>query len=311
MEKFVARIVKHRKVMRRAGGMAAATMVLISVIPNGIHGRAETQEGVTTVRAYKYEVVSIKRNKAEFDASGRNDGTTTTRDEYISKNMPLSILVGDAYGIRHPEQLSGGPSWAYSDRYDVEAKMDESVADELQKLSRDQRNAIRRQMLQELLAARFNLKVHQEPRDFSVYFLEIAKSGSKLKEAQAEDPNTSIAHNGLPLTNMIRLESGDSGIIIMTGHAVTIPFLVGNLERYVGRIVLDKTQLGGHYDFSMQFLPKLIASEPGRGSESSATDPGAPYVFTAVEKELGLKLVAGRAPVEVVVVDHADKPSEN
>jgi uncharacterized protein (TIGR03435 family) len=310
MERIVARIVRHRKVMLRVGGVAAAIMMFMSGIPDGINGRAEAQEGATAARVYKYEVVSIKRNKAEFDTSG-NDGTRTTRDEFISKNIPLSILIGIAYGIRHSEQLSGGPSWVDSDRYDVDAKMDESVADELQKLSRDERNAIRQKMLQELLATRFNVKVHQESRDFPVYFLEIAKSGSKLKEAKAEDPNAPKVSNGLPVTNVIHLESGDAGATKMTGHGVSISFLAVNLERRVGHIVVDKTGLTGNYDFSMQFTLEPNASQVGGDAVSSGTDPGAPYIFTAVETELGLKLVAGRAPIDVVVVDHAERPSEN
>jgi uncharacterized protein (TIGR03435 family) len=310
MERFAARIVKHRKVMLRVGGMAATIMALVSVIPNAVHARAEAQKGATEVRVYKYEVVSIKRNKAEFDTSG-NDGTRTTRDEFISKNEPLSTLIGIAYGIRHSEQLSGGPSWVDSDGYDVDAKMDESVADELQKLSRDERNAIRQKMLQELLATRFNVKVHQESRDFPVYFLEIAKGGSKLKEAKAEDPNAPKVSNGLPVTNVIHLESGDAGATKMTGHAVSVSFLAVNLERRVGHIVVDKTGLTGNYDFSMQFMWEPNAPQVGGDSVSPGADPGAPYIFTAVETELGLKLVAGRAPIDVVVVDHAERPSEN
>jgi uncharacterized protein (TIGR03435 family) len=310
MERFVARIVRHRVVMLRAGGMVAAIMALISAIPDAVHAQAEVQKGATAARVYRYEVVSIKRNKAEFDSSG-NDGTRTTRDEFISKNEPLTTLIGNAYGIRHPEQLSGGPSWADSDRYDVDAKMDESVADELQKLSRDERNEIRRQMLQELLATRFNVKVHHESRDFPVYFLEIAKGGSKLKEAKAEDPNAPKTPNGLPLTNVIQYGSGDAGATKMTGHGVSISFLAVNLERRAGHIVVDKTGLTGNYDFSMQFMPEPNAPQPGGDSVSSGADPGAPYLFTALETELGLKLVAGRAPIDVVVVDHAEKPSEN
>src|ERR1700678_1513839 len=312
MEKVVVRNVRHRKVMLRAGGMAAGIMALVLVfilgIPDAVQAQAEAQKGATAVRVYKYEVVSIKRNKAEFDTSG-NDGTRTTRDEFISKNEPLSILIGIAYGIRHPEQLSGVPGWAESDRYDVDAKMDESVADELQKLSRDERNAIRRQMLQELLATRFNVKVHNESRDFPVYFLEIAKSGSKLKEAKAEDPNAIKDPNGAPLTNVIRYESGDAGATKMTGHGVSISFLAVNLERRVGHIVVDKTGLTGNYDFAMQLLPEPNAPQVGGDAVSSGADRGAPYIFTAVETELGLKLVAGRAPIDVVVVDHAERPS--
>jgi uncharacterized protein (TIGR03435 family) len=314
MERFAARIVKHRKVMLRVGRMAAAIMALVLVlilgIPDAVHAQAEVPKGAAAVRVYKYEVVSIKRNKAEFDTNG-NDGTRTTRDEFISKNEPLSTLIGIAYGIRHSEQLSGGPSWADSDRYDVEAKMDESVADELQKLSRDERNAIRQKMLQELLATRFNVKVHHESREFPVYFLEIAKSGSKLMEAKAEDPNAPKTPNGLPLTNVIHLESGDAGATKMTGHGVSISFLAVNLERRAGHIVVDKTGLTGNYDFSMQFMPEPNAPQSGGDAASSGADPGAPYIFTAVETELGLKLVAGRAPIDVVVIDHAEKPSEN
>jgi uncharacterized protein (TIGR03435 family) len=311
MEGLTAAIVKRRRMALRGAGMAAAAMALISGVATAIHGRAEAQDGATTARVYKYEVVSVKPRKS--GDSGGGTGTRSTRDGYIAENEPLFILLDYAYDLSNPEHLSGGPSWVYSDseRYDVEAKMDESVADELQKLSRDERTAIRRQMLQELLATRFNLKVHRETRDLPVYFLEIAKSGLKLKEAKADDPNAIKGPDGRPLTDVVDWGSGDSGTIIMTAHAVPISSLAGYLEKYAGHIVLDKTQLAGHYDFSMQFVPELIAPQGGGGSASSGADPGAPSMFTAIEKDLGLKLEPGRAPIDVVVIDHVERPSEN
>src|ERR1700684_3954458 len=102
MEKVVVRNVRHRKVMLRAGGMAAGIIALVLVfilgIPDAVQAQAEAQKGATAVRVYKYEVVSIKRNKAEFDTSG-NDGTRTTRDEFISMNEPLSFFIWMYSGI--------------------------------------------------------------------------------------------------------------------------------------------------------------------------------------------------------------------
>jgi uncharacterized protein (TIGR03435 family) len=314
MKGFVEVTLDHRKAMVCICGVAAAMMVFISGTAHGRQSQTEAQTATGAARVYKYEVVSIKPDKSEYDATGRSNGAGSTRDEFIAKNVTLDTLVGAAYGIRHAEQLSGGPGWVYSekDKYDLEAKMDKSVADELQKLSRDERTAIRQQMLQEVLATRFNLKVHHENRELPVYFLEIAKSGSKLKDGKPDDPDHAIRFpdGRVATTDVVDWASGDAGTVVATGHAVSIPFLMASLERYAGHILVDKTQLTGRYDFTLRFVPELNAAA-GANAGSSASESAAPSVFTAVEEQLGLKLEPGRAPIDVIVIDHADRPSEN
>jgi uncharacterized protein (TIGR03435 family) len=232
-----------------------------------------------------------------------------TPDGFVMTNSVLVGLIYYAYGLLNPEQLAQAPSWVSSELYTIEAKMDPSVAASFQKLSRDERIAVRREMLQALLAERFNLKVHHATRDLPIYSLEIAKNGPRLKEAKANDPNVVKGPDGSPLTDSMELRNGESGETWI-GHAVSTSYLVRNLEPVVGRIVLDKTGLTGHYDFSMQFVRDQIALQAG-GDSSAASNPGALSLYTAIEKDLGLKLEAGKAPIDVVVIDHMERPSGN
>jgi uncharacterized protein (TIGR03435 family) len=87
--------------------------------------------------------------------------------------------------------------------------------------------------------------------------------------------------------------------------------LAGVLATHVGRVVLDKTGLTAMYDFTLQFMPDDASSSPVASSGSSAADPTAPSIFTAVQEQLGLKLESGKGPVEVMVIDHVERPSGN
>jgi uncharacterized protein (TIGR03435 family) len=157
----------------------------------------------------------------------------------------------------------------------------------------------RQLMLQALLAGRFKLIVHTETRQLSVYSLTIAKNGTKLHEAKSGDTYETAYKlpNGKPAG--AGLHSDAEGEI--TGQAVGLTEILRWLSRQIGRTVVDKTGLTGVYDFTLKWSPE--------DSENS-TDAG-PSIFEAVQQQLGLKLESGKGPVEVVVVDRAEKPSGN
>ena len=189
-----------------------------------------------------------------------------------ASEISLKDVIQKAYGVKD-YQLEG-PEWLKSARYDMAAEWPPSTPDSQFPL-----------MLQSLLADRFKLAVHHEAKQLPVYELRVAKSGSKLKA------DTSDGHNSL---------YGRRGHL--HGERVSVDQLVGNLSHLTGRPVLDMTWIKGRVAFELSFTP----------DDSSSPDTNGPSIFTAVEEQLGLKLVSQKAQVDILVIDHLDKiPTEN
>jgi uncharacterized protein (TIGR03435 family) len=246
-------------------------------------------------------------------------GTSSSPDSFTAKSTSLTILLDYAFGIRNPEQLVGAQGWISNEKFDVDAKMDSSVMDALQKLSREDRTLARQQMLQKLLAERFKLVFHRETRELQVYTLLIGKNGSKMKEAKPGDtyPNGFKIPGGRGGgAGSMLFQTAPSGVM-MTAQAESLAQLIPTLSREVGRMIIDKTGLTGNYDFILQYTPENFhprADLAEAASSSGMTLPpdfGEISIFTAVQEQLGLKLEAAKEQVEVVVIDHIERPSGN
>jgi uncharacterized protein (TIGR03435 family) len=190
------------------------------------------------------------------------------------------MLIRQVYGVA-PYQISSGPGWLDDDRYDIDAKAQGDP-------SREQMMAT----LQTLLADRFKLEVHRETREGPVFALTVAKNGAKLK--QPKDGEESFIRNGRtgPLDK-------DAATSILYGQKASMPAFIEQLSRQLGRPVLDRTGITSDFDFRLEFA-----------AGDAPTDAG-PSIFAAIQEQLGLKLEAAKGPVEILVVDHAEKPSEN
>ena len=232
-------------------------------------------------------------------------------------NVTLQVLVKDAYGVED-NQISGGPSWFNSDRYDINAKMDSGTADALHKLNEDQGRLERQQMLQALLGDRFKLTVRHETKELSVYALIAAKSGPKLHEAKPGDtyPNGIKGLDGVAVGRPGFMLRGRGWI---TGQGLPMTALAELLTKQLGRPVVDKTGLTGIYDFKLQWTPDESQSAMFKGAEpgpqtpasTSSPDSSGPSVFTAIQEQLGLRLESQKGLVEALVIDHVEKPSDN
>jgi len=197
--------------------------------------------------------------------------------------------------------LSGAVDSAH---FDVLAKLDAETVEAQKKLSKDDSAEQRRQMMQAMLADRFKLKVHHETKELSMYDLVIARGGSKLKDA---DPNDSYANgikgvDGKARPGMMRIGMGE-----MTAQGVPVSNLANYLAQLLHKQVVDKTGLTGKYDISMKWQPDDM---PAESREATGAD-SAPSIFTALQEQLGLKLEAVKGPVDTIVVDHVEMPSEN
>jgi bla regulator protein blaR1 len=252
---------------------------------------SHAQDESTPVPAF--EVATIKPTK---DVGGGFQFFFTPNGISI-KGVRMQMLLRKAFGVEN-DRIFGAPGWVRSDRYDIEAKVAESDAPKLDNLTFDQRES----MLRTLLANRFNLKVHHETRELPAYVLAIAKGGPKLKVSKPDNPDAQttmgrgkVEAQGLSLENLIEF-----------------------LSQQLGRTILDKTGLTGTYDFALHWTPDDAPPQIAAGAESG--QPGndgapqtntSPSLVTALEEQLGLKLESQKGPVDVIVVDHVDRPSEN
>jgi uncharacterized protein (TIGR03435 family) len=232
-------------------------------------------------------------------------------DGLTAMGATLQMLIQNAYEIQD-FQIEGGPKWVSSDRYDIEAKMDSSEIEKFQTLGPDQRVLESNRMLQALLANRFRLVVHRETKELPGYALVIAKNGPKLHDAKPGDtyPNGIKGPDGQPGEGLM-IMGGLGGPL--TGQGITISNLVRVLSQQLGRTIVDETGLAGKYDFTVQWTPDeragpMSAATQGGGSSADSSEPS---IFTAIQEQLGLKLESRKVPVEILVIDHVEAPSEN
>jgi bla regulator protein BlaR1 len=302
-----------RKILLATIGLAVMVLPIAFGLLNAIPSRAQAQSQSqaqaqdTNSAAHGYEVASIRPNK-----SGDNMTRMMIKPDGLSATgATLDMLIQNAYGVRY-FQISGSPGWFQSERYDIEAKMDSSAVEELRKLSDDQREAEMRRMLRSLLADRFQLKLHSDTKELPVYALVIAKNGPKLQAARPGDtyPNGFKGPDGGGGAGMMFM-GGRGGPV--RGQGIPISNLVHLLSQQLGRAVLDKTGLTGKYDFTLQWTPDESQGPPGPPGMDAAAPPDSlgPSIFTAIQEQLGLKLESQKGPVEILVIDHAEKASEN
>ena len=252
----------------------------------------------------KFDVVSIKPNKSgEMRIMMR-----ILPDGFNMEGVPTQLMLAQAFNVEN-DRIVGAPAWVQTDHYDIQAKVAPEDAPKLDKLGREQRFA----MLQPLLEERFNLKFHHETREMPVYLLVVAKGGSKLKPA---DPAFG-ADGSHRMPGMMMSPGG------LEAHGAQLDMLAHVLSGQVGRTIIDKTGLTGSYDFSLHFTPQNMppGMGPGPGAGPGGGSPGAdappppdtsgPDLLTALQEQLGLKLESEKGPVDVIVIDHIDKPSEN
>jgi uncharacterized protein (TIGR03435 family) len=238
-------------------------------------------------QTFAYDAIAIKPHKASLD---NHMSAHSGPDGFSASGITIPVLLQNTFGLKTRDQMIGLPSWASSDSFDIQAKMDEATADALQKLPKEERRNAQQQMMQTLFADRFGLKVHHESRALPVYNLVVAKGGPKMKVSPTNEGSRSGMSN-----------------INFTAQGLTMEGIVFGLSNIVGRQVIDKTGLTGNYDFKLTWTPDEMSATP----DSSASGDSGPSIFAAIEDQLGLKLVSAKGPVEVIVVDHIEKPSAN
>jgi uncharacterized protein (TIGR03435 family) len=231
----------------------------------------------------KFEVASVKPSKPgeNFRMIRPLPGGQT----YVATNAPLRMMITVMYRITD-SQIVGGPSWLETDPYDVEARAESpSSVDQLH------------EMFQTLLADRFKLQFHRETQARQAYVLTVDRSGSKIK----------MSENQEPFDIPIKPAEPDKFV----GTRVPMSYLCFFLSLQLNVPVVDQTGLGGYYDFTLEWTPPPLLQGGPETPEPSVFATGSPDLIGALRKQLGLNLESRKAPVEVFVIDHVEKPSEN
>jgi uncharacterized protein (TIGR03435 family) len=252
-------------------------------------------------RAPSFEVATIKPSSP--DPVGRRSIGPKGDDRFVTRNATVKALIEFAYTTDSDRQIVGLSGWTNSDGYDIDAKVGDAEVAEILRLPPMRRMDPYRLMQQSLLADRFNLKVHFETRELPAYALVVAKGGPKMRTTEMNPANPAET---LKPRSLRMVRPGDAA-----GAGVTTAMLAELLERQTelgggnGRTVVDKTNLSGMYDWTLRWTPWHDAPD------EAPLDSSGPSLFTALQEQLGLKLEPTKAQVDVIVIDHIERPSAN
>jgi uncharacterized protein (TIGR03435 family) len=224
----------------------------------------------------QFDVATIRPYTGD---SAFSSGIETRHGRLNAQNVTLKRCIIGAYGVG-PHQVFGDPDWIDAEPFDIQAKSEQLIEDD----------AVMNQMLQALLADRFKLALHSETRTTQAYVLEVDKKGPKLDKAGGGDSSTSTS-------------TGKAGRVTIQALNTDMDLFAKILSRKVDLPVVNQTGVNGIFDFTIHWTPDTI-----RPSDQTADDVS---IFAALPEQLGLHLRATKAPVEMLIIDHVEKPSDN
>jgi uncharacterized protein (TIGR03435 family) len=300
------RILSHRRsVLQDLAGLAAVALPVAFVMAAGMRAQTLILHPVQG-KTPSFEVATIR-------PSGSAAGFVNyhiSSERFEAENATLTALIRFAYNIKSDDQLPSDPKWIGSEKFDIDAKLDDSEVAAIADLPAEEKFARYRLMVQSLLADRFKLKLSDRTRNVPIYALVLAKNGSKLTPL----PDTVDTKTRLPM-----LSGGSRGE--MKADAVSMEFFaswISGTPEAGERVVEDETGLKGRYDFTLNWTKEDTHSSQfneaatGQGG-AKAPPPGSSGTsfLTALQEQLGLKLVSRRAAVDVLIIDHVEHPSPN
>jgi len=242
----------------------------------------------------EFAVASVKPS----DSPGRSEiGNFNGRSH--ARNATLKMIMAVAYQVPI-FQISGGPAWADSERFEIEGKAEDPKTGYIQL----------RLMLQSLLEERFHLRLHHETKVSSVYSLVVSKRGVRMTRSADQ---TSSDATGVPSSPADGPPRGSflSGPGLLVANATFMSVFAKVLTPELERPVLDKTNLLGRYDISLKWTPDIQRTGDAAGQDIAPNAPDLPSLITALREQLGLELKSDRGPVDFLKIDSAEKPSPN
>ena len=265
----------------------------------------------------KFEVAAVRENTGN---EGKVMIAIQPGGRFTVVGAPLAELIRLAFGVQR-NQLIGAPDWSETARFDITAKAEGDIQGTPPGGPPGQLNF----MLRDLLEDRFKLRAHRETRELPIYALTLARSDKKLGDGLRPSTVDCAAMRGRgarmgpppappPPGPLPPGERPPCGMRVapnqVVAGAATLAQLTQMLSQFTQRIVIDRTGLTGSFDIDLTFTPeRMPQGAPPPGAPPLTIDPNGPSLFTAVQEQLGLKLESDRAPVEVLVIDHVERPT--
>jgi uncharacterized protein (TIGR03435 family) len=265
-------------------GKAIVAVLMATALGAGLSLPISAQQQTEAKDPLTFDVASVKPTPA--DERGGIVHQPPGGQSYEAIGASLRVIMTVAYTVTD-RQISGGPDWINTDRWNIQAKADRrGTSDELHAA------------LAALLEDRFKLKIRHETRELPVYILTVDKKGSKMPVHDAAD----LKHEPIG--------GGPGGGL--NGENVTMNYFAFFLSRILNLNVIDRTELPEHYDVKFNFVPDAATFGRGGGDGAAAPAmPDGPDIFTALRDQLGLRLEKGKGPVDYLVIEHVEKPSDN
>jgi uncharacterized protein (TIGR03435 family) len=291
-----------------AGAVSAPRLSSDSVLRKLVSYRVRTAGQAPA----QFEVASVKPNASTV---GKMSIQMQPGGRFVATNVTLKQLIRNAYDVQE-FQIAGGPPWMAGDRFDVVAKSESAGRDDPFQLEKGGRWQA---MLRALLVERFKLEVHTEAKELPIYALVLAHSdgtlGPQLTRSTRDCATPGSGGSGKPPSPA---DPPPCGMRFMPGTiqagGTTVALFANVLSGQSGRVVLDRTGLSGDFDFTLRWTPDQIPQGFDRKASAmglAPIDADGPSLFTAIREQLGLKLDSQKGPVDILVVDRAERPTEN
>jgi bla regulator protein BlaR1 len=314
MNKNVARKINlGKKLLLSTTGVVAIALPILFGLARPTHSMAASPAPNSAVFAATYQQVTVTPGDS-------GNGVIQSRIWFTpgsikAENQPLKELIRWAYGVQD-SQIFGGPDWISTARFNIEAKLDSATAAEFEKLGRQQQKSERDRMFQTLLEEHFHLVLHRDTKDLPALVMVIAKNGPKIQKAKPGDtyPDGLKGPDGTP-GGPHKMNMGANEL---TFQAFPMKDVANLLTMHLGQTVLDRTGLAGDYDFKLHWAAaqddmaaKNGVHEQKLTEHTMSADNSEAAIAAAMEEQLGLKLEQQTAPLPIVIVDRAEKPSAN
>ena len=245
----------------------------------------------------RFDVSSVRPNPA---SAGNSMWNLLPSGSFVATNTALRMLIVNAYDVTS-DRLLGGPGWISNERFDILASAPAGTSE-----------STMRTMLQTLLADRFKLVLRREAREMAAYSLVIARNDARLEKAllpvdcKAPRPESKavVGEAGQPACSWLVTRQPGSDLSTYHSGGVSLDELARQLSSYVGRPVINRTQLEGEFQFEFSWLRDIKAAAPAAANDG-------PSLFTALQEQLGLKLESSRVPIDVLVIESVERPTPN
>ncbi len=260
-----------------------------------------------------FEVASVKANKS---ADWRKSIGPAPGGRFLATNQTLRELTPFAYGLPQlaaTMRIIGGPDWIDSDRFDIVAKTNGTST--LQEMGA---------MLRTVLRDRFKLAVHNETRELPIYTLVTSGNGGnpgpRLRRSEVSEVDCAARRAAIRRREPVPPQQPGTPPVCGSGRTVPgkitavgwpMEQLVTALAPFAGRVVLDRSGLNGLFDFDLEWTPDQLPRQPPDDPEPPRIDANGPSLFTALQEQLGLKLESKKGPVDVLIIDRAEKPADD